>query len=68
MEDNIKEGRLFVLTLSAGFEAYHVSVDRRHVTLFPYRTVSAFVSPRGKKCWGKLVNCAALCIAVSSDI
>lgn len=32
------EGRLFVLTLSAGFEGYHVSVDARHVTSFPYRT------------------------------
>jgi hypothetical protein len=33
------EGRLFVLTLSAGLEGYHVSVDGRHVTSFPYRTV-----------------------------
>jgi len=32
------EGRLFVLTLSAGLEGYHVSVDGRHVTSFPYRT------------------------------
>lgn len=37
------EGRLFVLTLSAGLEGYHVSVDGRHVTSFPYRTVSAYV-------------------------
>jgi hypothetical protein len=39
------EGQLFVLTLSAGLEGYHVSVDGRHVTSFPYRTVSAYVSP-----------------------
>ncbi|TYH84672.1 hypothetical protein ES332_D02G212500v1 [Gossypium tomentosum] len=32
------EGRLFVLTLSAGLEGYHVNVDGRHVTSFPYRT------------------------------
>ncbi|XP_004959045.1 hydroxyproline O-galactosyltransferase GALT6 [Setaria italica] len=32
------EGQLFVLTLSAGLEGYHVSVDGRHVTSFPYRT------------------------------
>lgn len=32
------EGRLFVLTLTAGMEGYHVSVDGRHVTSFPYRT------------------------------
>ncbi|KAK7348539.1 hypothetical protein VNO80_23097 [Phaseolus coccineus] len=32
------EGRLFVLTVSAGLEGYHVSVDGRHVTSFPYRT------------------------------
>lgn len=33
------EDRLFVLTLSAGIEGYHVNVDGRHVTSFPYRTV-----------------------------
>ncbi|PON67454.1 Glycosyl transferase [Parasponia andersonii] len=32
------EGRLFVLTLSAGLEGYHVNIDGRHVTSFPYRT------------------------------
>ncbi|KAJ7943550.1 Hydroxyproline O-galactosyltransferase [Quillaja saponaria] len=32
------EGNLFVLTLNAGLEGYHVSVDGRHVTSFPYRT------------------------------
>lgn len=32
--------KLFVLTLSAGLEGYHVSVDGKHVTSFPYRTVS----------------------------
>lgn len=34
------EGRLFVFTLSAGLEGYHVNVNGRHVTSFPYRTVS----------------------------
>lgn len=34
------EGRLFVLTLAAGLEGYHVSVNGRHVTSFPYHTVS----------------------------
>ena len=34
------EGKLFILTLSAGLEGYHVIVDGRHVTSFPYRTVS----------------------------
>ncbi|KAF6157305.1 hypothetical protein GIB67_004243 [Kingdonia uniflora] len=32
------EDKLFVLTLSAGLEGYHVSVDGRHITSFPYRT------------------------------
>ncbi|CAK7322911.1 unnamed protein product [Dovyalis caffra] len=32
------EEKLFVLTLSAGLEGYHVIVDGRHVTSFPYRT------------------------------
>ncbi|PPD87690.1 hypothetical protein GOBAR_DD15387 [Gossypium barbadense] len=36
--DEETEGRLFVLTLSAGLEGYHVNVDGRHVTSFPYRT------------------------------
>ncbi|CAH9092468.1 unnamed protein product [Cuscuta europaea] len=31
------EDNLFVLTLSAGFEGYHVHVDGRHITSFPYR-------------------------------
>ncbi|KAA8529489.1 hypothetical protein F0562_033712 [Nyssa sinensis] len=32
------EDKLFVLTLTAGFEGYHINVDGRHVTSFPYRT------------------------------
>nr|CAB3497809.1 unnamed protein product [Digitaria exilis] len=32
------EGKQFVLTITAGLEGYHVSVDGRHVTSFPYRT------------------------------
>ncbi|XVF12019.1 hypothetical protein REPUB_Repub08aG0078700 [Reevesia pubescens] len=32
------EGKLFVLTVSAGLEGYHVNVDGRHITSFPYRT------------------------------
>ncbi|KAL6178133.1 hypothetical protein ACLB2K_049652 [Fragaria x ananassa] len=30
------EEKLFVLTLSAGLEGYHVNVDGRHITSFPY--------------------------------
>jgi hydroxyproline O-galactosyltransferase 2/3/4/5/6 len=37
------EGRMFVLTLSAGLEGYHASIDGRHVASFPYRTVSSNV-------------------------
>jgi len=37
------EGKLFVLTISAGLEGYHVSVDGRHVTSFPYRTVGSLI-------------------------
>lgn len=33
------EGRLFVLTLRAGVEGYHINVGGRHVTSFAYRTV-----------------------------
>ncbi|KAJ0253249.1 Hydroxyproline O-galactosyltransferase GALT4 [Hirschfeldia incana] len=33
-----EEGKLFVLTLRAGMEGYHISVDGRHITSFPYRT------------------------------
>ncbi|RDY05412.1 Hydroxyproline O-galactosyltransferase GALT6, partial [Mucuna pruriens] len=32
------QNKLFVLTLSAGLEGYHVNVDGRHVISFPYRT------------------------------
>nr|CAD1818369.1 unnamed protein product [Ananas comosus var. bracteatus] len=31
------ENKLFVLTLSAGLEGYHINVDGRHVSSFPYR-------------------------------
>ncbi|KAJ6749455.1 hypothetical protein OIU85_000128 [Salix viminalis] len=31
------EGKLFVLTLRAGVDGYHISVGGRHVTSFPYR-------------------------------
>ncbi|CAN6903544.1 unnamed protein product [Brassica oleracea] len=33
-----EEGKLFVLTLRAGMEGYHISVNGRHITSFPYRT------------------------------
>nr|GMC56306.1 hydroxyproline O-galactosyltransferase GALT6-like [Ipomoea batatas] len=36
--DQKTEDKLFVLTLSAGVEGYHVNVDGRHVTSFPYHT------------------------------
>lgn len=36
------EEKLFVLTLSAGLEGYHINVDGKHVTSFPYRTVSIY--------------------------
>ncbi|GAV83832.1 Gal-bind_lectin domain-containing protein/Galactosyl_T domain-containing protein [Cephalotus follicularis] len=32
------EGRLFILTLRAGIDGYHINVGGRHVTSFPYRT------------------------------
>lgn len=32
------EGRLFILTLRAGVEGYHINIGGRHVTSFPYRT------------------------------
>lgn len=33
------EGRMFVLTIQAGVEGYHIYVGGRHVTSFAYRTV-----------------------------
>uniref|UniRef100_M4D7G3 Galectin domain-containing protein n=1 Tax=Brassica campestris TaxID=3711 RepID=M4D7G3_BRACM len=36
--DDEELGKLFVLTLRAGMEGYHISVDGRHITSFPYRT------------------------------
>ncbi|WOH10500.1 hypothetical protein DCAR_0729969 [Daucus carota subsp. sativus] len=41
------EEKLFVLTLSAGLEGYHVNVDGRHVTSFPYRTGFALEDATG---------------------
>jgi hypothetical protein len=59
------EGRLFVLTLSAGLEGYHVSVDGRHVTSFPYRTVSANVPPSSCILWEVVVTVSCLLITAS---
>ncbi|KAL3513233.1 hypothetical protein ACH5RR_025950 [Cinchona calisaya] len=41
------EDKLFVLTLSAALEGYHVNVDGRHVTSFPYRTGFALEDATG---------------------
>ncbi|OWM90456.1 hydroxyproline O-galactosyltransferase GALT6-like [Punica granatum] len=41
------ESKLFVLTLSAGLEGYHVNIDGRHVTSFPYRTGFALEDATG---------------------
>ncbi|KAF8413531.1 hypothetical protein HHK36_001522 [Tetracentron sinense] len=41
------EGRLFVLTLRAGVEGYHINVGGRHVTSFPYRTGFALEDATG---------------------
>ncbi|CAL0324887.1 unnamed protein product [Lupinus luteus] len=32
------EGRMFILTLRAGVDGYHINIGGRHVTSFPYRT------------------------------
>ncbi|KAH7570183.1 hypothetical protein ACOSP7_018164 [Xanthoceras sorbifolium] len=41
------EGKLFVLTIHAGLEGYHINVDGRHVTSFPYRTGFALEDATG---------------------
>ncbi|CAM8977206.1 unnamed protein product [Rhodiola kirilowii] len=41
------EDKLFVLTLSAGLEGYHVNVDGRHITSFPYHTGFALEDATG---------------------
>lgn len=33
------EGRLFILSLRAGVDGYHIYVGGRHITSFPYRPV-----------------------------
>lgn len=35
-----REGRMFVLTIRAGVDGYHINAGGRHVTSFPYRMVS----------------------------
>ncbi|KAL9682644.1 hypothetical protein QQ045_014446 [Rhodiola kirilowii] len=42
-----EEDKLFVLTLSAGFEGYHLNVDGRHISSFPYRTGFALEDATG---------------------
>jgi len=47
------EGKQFVLTIIAGLEGYHVNVDGRHITSFPYRTVSSHGTLH------RLLNCSS---------
>jgi hydroxyproline O-galactosyltransferase 2/3/4/5/6 len=54
------EGKLFVMTLTAGLEGYHVNVDGRHVASFPYRTVSCQLEPHKSWC---VVLTPEVCIA-----
>ncbi|KAL6636734.1 hypothetical protein ACP70R_024306 [Stipagrostis hirtigluma subsp. patula] len=48
------EGKLFVLTITAGLEGYHVNVDGRHVTSFPYRTGYSLQDATGLSLQGDL--------------
>ncbi|XWS48090.1 hypothetical protein CRYUN_Cryun13aG0043000 [Craigia yunnanensis] len=48
------EGKLFVLTLCAGFEGYHVNVDGRHITSFPYRTGYTLEDATGLTLYGDI--------------
>jgi hypothetical protein len=59
------EDRMFVLTLTAGLEGYHVNVDGRHLTSFPYRTVS--VSHMFMKRWGIECNFISGALLCKSD-
>ena len=36
----------FILTVRAGLEGYHMSVDGKHVASFPYTTVSCYGLPK----------------------
>ncbi|XP_034673968.1 hydroxyproline O-galactosyltransferase GALT6 [Vitis riparia] len=49
-----EEEKLFVLTLSAGLEGYHISVDGRHITSFPYRTGFALEDATGLSLTGDI--------------
>ncbi|KAL2492803.1 putative beta-1 [Abeliophyllum distichum] len=48
------EDKLFVLTLSAGLEGFHLSVDGRHITSFPYRTGFALEDATGLSLTGDI--------------
>ncbi|XP_074574123.1 hydroxyproline O-galactosyltransferase GALT2-like [Curcuma longa] len=41
------EGKLFVLTIQAGVEGYHIYVGGRHISSFPYRTGFALEDATG---------------------
>lgn len=52
----LAETREFVLTIRAGVEGFHVSIDGRHISSFPYRTVSELQMNAGEV--------ATLCVSV----
>lgn len=48
------EGKMFILTVRAGLEGYHINVGGRHVTSFPYRTGFALEDATGLAVQGNL--------------
>ncbi|KAJ8433982.1 hypothetical protein Cgig2_024687 [Carnegiea gigantea] len=48
------EGKMFILTVRAGLEGYHINVGGRHVTSFPYRTGFALEDATGLAVQGDL--------------
>ena len=40
------EGKMFVLTIQAGVEGYHINVGGRHVASFPHRMVNSVPLPK----------------------
>ncbi|GAB2280364.1 hypothetical protein Dimus_014999 [Dionaea muscipula] len=49
------EDKFFVLTISAGLEGYHISVDGRHITSFAYRTGYDLDDATGLHLYGDIV-------------
>lgn len=60
------EGKLFILTIRAGLDGYHISVGGRHISSFLYRPVCFFDGVINMPSWA-VVFCSICCMVENEN-